>query len=367
VSPLNGWALTGPNGQLSEVRGPLPEPGPGEVRVRVAGCGLCHTDLGFAFDGVRTRKPLPLVLGHEISGLVEAAGAGAEEVVGRGVVVPAVIPCGECDDCRAGAPMICTRQVMPGNDIDGGFASHVVVPARGLCVVPGAGEDFDRPLGASGVTLRHLAVIADAASTPYQAVVRSGLQPGDLAIVVGLGGVGGYCAQIARIAGAHVVGLDISPERLETARELGCGLALDPRHFSPKDLKAAVARHAKEVGAPTTRWRLFECSGSSAGQTTAFGLLVHGAALSVVGFTMQPVTLRLSNLMAFDAKAIGNWGCEPALYPDIVAMALDGRLAVAPFTEIKPLADLPAAFQAAHHHSSGRRSVFAPDLPGSPS
>jgi D-arabinose 1-dehydrogenase-like Zn-dependent alcohol dehydrogenase len=191
VSPLNGWALTGPNGQLTEVHGPLPEPGPGEVRVRVAGCGLCHTDLGFAFDGVRTRKPLPLVLGHEISGLVEAAGAGAEELVGRGVVVPAVIPCGECDDCRAGAPMICTRQVMPGNDIDGGFASHVVVPARGLCVVPGAGEDFDRPLGASGVTLRHLAVIADAASTPYQAVVRSGLQPGDVAIVVGLGGVGG--------------------------------------------------------------------------------------------------------------------------------------------------------------------------------
>lgn len=356
-----GYVCEAVGAPLRRVERPLPTPGAGAVRVRVAGCGLCHTDLGFAFDGVRTRHALPLVLGHEISGLVEAAGAGAEDLVGKAVVVPAVIPCGSCDDCRAGAPMICKRQVMPGNDDDGGFASHVVVPARGLCVVPGAGADFDAPLGPNGLTLRHLAVIADAASTPFQAVRRADVRPGDLAVVIGLGGVGGYAAQLARHAGAHVVGVDVSPERLAGAAAVGCEVALDAKATVGKELKAAVSAHAKAVGAPFTRWKIFECSGSAAGQASAFGLLVHGAVLAVVGFTMDPVTVRLSNLMAFDAKAIGNWGCPPEAYPEIVALALCGALDVVGPTEIRPLATLPEAFAHAHHHPAGRRLVFAPD------
>ena len=74
----------------------------GEVRVQVAGCGVCHTDLGFYYDGVRTNHPLPLALGHEVSGRVVEAGAGAGNWMGRAVIVPAVIPCGECDACRRG-------------------------------------------------------------------------------------------------------------------------------------------------------------------------------------------------------------------------------------------------------------------------
>ncbi|MEQ1566362.1 MAG: 6-hydroxycyclohex-1-ene-1-carbonyl-CoA dehydrogenase [Myxococcota bacterium] len=359
MANLVGYALVETGSPLVRVERPLPEPGPGEVRVRVAGCGLCHTDLGFAFDGVRTRKPLPLVLGHEIAGVVDATGPDAGSWLGVAVVVPAVIPCGACDDCAAGAPMICKRQVMPGNDLDGGFASHVVVPARGLCAVPGADDRFDRVIGANGLTLRHLAVIADAASTPFQAVRRADVRPGDLAVVIGLGGVGGYAAQLARIAGAHVVGVDVSPERL--AAPGACGRAFDPRALPGKELKAAIGAYAKEVGAPATRWKIFECSGSAAGQTTAFGLLVHGATLAVVGFTMDPVTVRLSNLMAFDARAIGNWGCPPDAYPEIVALALDGRLDVVGPTEIRPMDTLPGAFAHAHHHPSGRRIVFAPD------
>jgi 6-hydroxycyclohex-1-ene-1-carbonyl-CoA dehydrogenase len=346
-----------PGAGLGVVEGPRPEPGAGEVRVRVAGCGLCHTDLGFSYGGVRTRHPLPLVLGHEIAGVVEATGAGAETWLGVAVVVPAVIPCGECDDCLVGAPMICKRQVMPGNDIDGGFSTDVVVPARGLCRVPGAGADFDAIIGPNGLTLRHLAVIADAASTPYQAMKRADVRPGDLAIVVGLGGVGGYAAQLARIAGAHVVGLDVSPERLASS---GVARGFDVRSIVGKELKGAISAFAKEVGAPSTRWKIFECSGSTAGQSTAFGLLVHGAVLSIVGFTMEPVSVRLSNLMAYDARAIGNWGCPPALYPEIVALALEGKLDVVGPTEIRPLSDLPAAFVDAHHHGSARRLVFAP-------
>lgn len=358
---LVGYALMEQGRTLERWAAPLPTPGPGEVRLRVAGCGLCHTDLGFAYAGVRTRRPLPLILGHEIAGIVEAVGDGVDLAVGAAVVVPAVLPCGDCDDCAHGAEMVCKRQVMPGNDGHGGFASHVIVPARGLCRVPDADGDPDRVIGPNGLTLRHLAVIADAASTPYQAVRRAGVGPGDLAVVVGLGGVGGYAVQLARIAGARVVGIDVNPDRLAEAHALGCEVALDARSLAGKALKAAVAEHARSVGAPTTRWKLFECSGTAAGQTTAFGLLVHGAVLSVVGFTMDPVTVRLSNLMAFDARAIGNWGCPPGLYPDVVALAQAGALDVVGPTEVRPMSGLPAAFAEAHHHAAGRRIVFAPD------
>ena len=112
------------------------EPGPGEVLVRTAGCGVCHTDLGFFYEGVPTRHPFPLTLGHEISGRVVATGAGAEAWREADVVVPAVIPCGECEACRAGRGQICPRQVFPGNDVHGGFGTHVRVPAKGLCRVP---------------------------------------------------------------------------------------------------------------------------------------------------------------------------------------------------------------------------------------
>lgn len=358
---LHGYALVESGKPLQRVERPLPEPGPGQVRVRVAGCGLCHTDLGFAFDGVRTRHPLPLILGHEIAGLVEAVGAGVGLVPGQGVVVPAVIPCGECDDCRAGAPMICKRQVFPGNDLDGGFATHVVVPARGVCVVPGADADFDRVLGPRGLTLRHLAVLADAGSTAANAVERAAVRPGDVAVVVGLGGVGGYAVQLLRLAGAQVVGIDPNPARRGSAEGWGAAATMDPAAMGFKELKADLGAWVKGRGLPTTRWKVFECSGTAAGQNLAFGLLPHGGTLSVVGFTLDTVTVRLSNLMALDARAIGTWGCPPELYPRLVGLALDGQLDVVSQTELRPLETLPEAFAAAHHHSSGRRSVFVPN------
>ena len=99
-------------------------PGPAEVTIEVAGCGVCHTDLGYFYDGVRTAHSLPLALGHEVSGHVVAAGEGAESWQGKAVVVPAVIPCGKCDLCSRGRQTICRSQKMPGNDIQGGFATH---------------------------------------------------------------------------------------------------------------------------------------------------------------------------------------------------------------------------------------------------
>jgi len=190
-------------------------PGPGEVLVHVAACGVCHTDLGFFYDGVPTRHPFPLTLGHEISGRVVLAGPGAESWVGRDVVVPAVMPCGTCAACRAGHGAICPAQIFPGNDVHGGFGTHVRVPARGLCAVP----DLRRPdVNPHGVDLASLSVVADAVSTPYQAIVRSGLASGDLAVFVGAGGVGGFGVQIAHAMGASVVAVDVDDERFSRWR-----------------------------------------------------------------------------------------------------------------------------------------------------
>ncbi len=347
------WLMTAPAAPL--VRADfVAEPGPGEVVVQVAGCGVCHTDLGYYYDGVRTNQPLPLALGHEISGVVVATGAGAEGWMERPVIVPAVLPCGTCDLCQRGLATICRTQKMPGNDIHGGFASHIVVPARGLCPV-----DLQR-LAAVGLKLPQVSIVADALTTPYQAVRRAGVVPGSLAVVVGAGGVGGYCVQVAKAFGAQVVAIDVDPAKLASAAEGGAALTLNSRQMDDKALKAAINAFAKQQGLRATEWFVFECSGTAAGQTTAFGLLVHGATLSVVGFTMDKVELRLSNLMAFDARALGNWGCPPEFYPAALDLVLEGQVRIAPFVETHPLADINAVFDAVHRRAIQRRAVLVP-------
>src|SRR5215469_9329198 len=203
------WMMTGQGEPLVAAEFDPSPPASDEVAVEIAGCGVCHTDLGYYYDGVRTKHDLPLTLGHEISGRVVDSGASAEQWIGRAVIVPAVIPCGECDVCRRGKSTICPNQKMPGNDIHGGFATHIVVPAHGLCAIDEA------RLAHSGIDLADLSVIADAVTTPYQAVIQAGVQKGDLVVVNGVGGVGGYAAQIALALGGTVVAVDVSQDKLD--------------------------------------------------------------------------------------------------------------------------------------------------------
>ena len=354
---VQAWTVRQP-GEAMVLEAREETPAPGEVVVEVAGCGVCHTDLGFFYEGVPTRHPFPLTLGHEIAGRVAEAGAGATSWLGRDVVVPAVLPCGECPACRAGRGAVCPHQVFPGNDAHGGFASHVRVPARGLCPVPDLG---DAGLNPARLPLASLSVIADAVSTPYQAVRRSGLAAGDLAVVVGCGGVGGFAVQIAAALGAAVVAIDVDAARLERLRAHGAALTLDARALEFKALKAAVAACARERGIPGFRQFVFETSGSAAGQATAFGLLGPGGYLSVVGFTSARVELRLSNVMAFDATVQGNWACLPELYPAVLDLVLTGRVAIAPFVERRPLAAINATFEELHAGGLDRRVVLVPE------
>jgi 6-hydroxycyclohex-1-ene-1-carbonyl-CoA dehydrogenase len=321
-----------------------PEPRPGEARVRVAGCGLCHTDMTFYSGSVSTKRPPPLVLGHEIAGVVEEAPEPYAHLVGRQVIVPAVLPCGECDLCRTGHDTACLRQVMPGNHIDGGFATEIVVPAVHLALLP---EDL------RGHTLAELAVVADAVTTPYQAMRRACVKPGDLVIVIGAGGIGSFAVQIARAFGAEVAAIDIDPARLDRAGDLGAKWT-----FGTADARAIKKSLAVETGICTGNWRILEMSGTAAGQTLAWGLLPPAGTLGVVGFTMDKPDIRLSNLMALDATAFGNWGCSPRHYPAVVDLVLSGRVRVKPLVEFHALDDAPALFASPDHRM--RRPIVVP-------
>jgi 6-hydroxycyclohex-1-ene-1-carbonyl-CoA dehydrogenase len=358
---------TGTRWQMTEVGAPLeastfelPRPGKNEVLVSVAGCGVCHTDLGFLFDGVKPRAGLPITLGHEISGVVVDAGADAVLLIGKAVIVPAVMPCGECELCRAGHGTICRDQKMPGNDIDGGFASHTLVPAPGLCVVDEPQAAAGGKIASSNCTLAQLSVVADAVTTPYQAMHRARVDAGDFVVVVGLGGVGGFAAQIAGALGATVVGFDVNEQRLEMLGTHGLAAGFDPSASDPRALRKELRAFAKERGHGIERWKIFECSGTAAGQNLAYGLLGPGAYLSIVGFTMEKTELRLSNLMAFDAKAAGNWGCLPELYPAALQLVLDGKVALEPFVETHPLSDVWDVLNQVREHRLSRRPVLIP-------
>lgn len=352
---IASWVVRQPGAPMSyEIRSDAP--GAGDVIVKVAACGVCHTDLGFYYEGVPTRHPFPLTLGHEISGRVVVAGSGAESWIGRDVVVPAVMPCGACAACRSGRGSICTAQIFPGNDVHGGFGTHVRVPARGLCAVPDLGRaDVNR----HRIDLESLSVVADAVSTPYQAILRSGLGPGDLAVFVGAGGVGGFGVQIAHAVGATVVAVDVDAARLEQIATHGADVTASPTDF--KQLRKLVRETADNRGIPTWRTKIFETSGTPAGQATAFGLVGAGGYLSLVGYTPKAVEVRLSNLMAFDAVAQGNWGCLPEHYPAVVDLVLQGKVAVAPFIERRPLSSINEAFAELHAGGVRKRLVLIPE------
>jgi len=354
---ISSWIVREP-GQamtLQEREASAPD---GQVLIEVAGCGVCHTDLGFFYDGVPTRHAFPLTLGHEVSGRVVEAGAGAEAWIGKDVIVPAVIPCGQCPACLAGQGPICPAQIFPGNDVHGGFGSHLAVPAHGLCPVPDLNDAAVNP---AGLDLASLSVIADAVSTPYQAALRADLGPGDLAVFVGSGGVGGFGVQIAAALGARVVAIDVDAGKLAALSGHGVDLALDASALDFRELKRAVKGFAKEHGIPTWRWRLFETSGTPAGQSTAFGLLGHASYLSLVGYTPEKTSVRLSNLMALHATAEGNWGCLPEHYPAVLELVLAGKVQLMPFTEQRPLTSINDTFADVRDHRVSRRVVLTPE------
>lgn len=351
INDRYSWRFVEPGRPLELFEDAARDPGAGEALIEVAGCGVCHTDLGFLDGGVRTRVDPPLVLGHEISGTVLAAGEGAENWVGKDVLVAAVIPCGSCEMCSSGRGNVCSNQRMPGNDLDGGFATHVTVPANALFAV----EDLP-----AGYELADLAVVADAVTTPLQAIRRAEVSPGDFVVVVGAGGVGTYAVQIAAASGATVVAIDIQDAHLDPLSEHGAAATVNARDLSARDVRDKVREHARSLGFPAIGWKIFECSGTTSGQETAFGLLCPAATLAVVGFTRDKVSIRLSNLMAFDATAFGSWGCPPERYPEAIDLVTSGQVEVLPFTRKASMRDIEAVLAETHTRTDHRRVILVP-------
>ncbi|MGB9920766.1 MAG: 6-hydroxycyclohex-1-ene-1-carbonyl-CoA dehydrogenase [Moorellales bacterium] len=352
-SKIETWQMVEP-GKLVRTSIDVPELKPGEVLVEIAACGVCHTDVGYFYDGVPTVTKPPLTLGHEISGRVVA---GDEKLIGKEVIVPAVMPCHNCPICAAGRENRCLNQKMPGNSygIYGGFSSHIPVPAVDLCVVE------DR----KGKPLEYLAVVADAITSPYQAAKRADLQEGDLVVVIGAtGGIGVYMTQIASVMGAKaVVAIARNKEKLERSLQFGATYALSTADKSVKDIRDEFRAYCKANGFPSNYgWKIFECSGSKIGQEIALELLAFIGKLIVVGYGMQKVEYMLSRLMAFDAEIIGTWGCKPQYYPEVLQMVLDDRIKVEPFVELRPMSQIEQAFQDSHGGRLMKRVVLTPDF-----
>lgn len=353
------WVLEAAGKPLVSVERSWGEPDKGLALLSVSGCGVCHTDLGYADGAVPPRQPLPLVLGHEVAGRVLAVGGDEHAaLVGKLVLAPAVSPCRTCAACKRGRVTSCARGRMPGNDADGAFATHVFVPAHDLVIIP---EDAGGKLGAAGLEAWQIAPIADAGTTAEQALERSHTAAGDVTVFVGTGGVGGFGAQLARARGARVVAVDVDAARLEALAPF-VDEVLDVRGQEPRAVRGAVRELVKKHGWKDSPVRVFETSGTTAGQLLAFELLERGGSLSVVGFTPEKVPLRLSNVMALDAEVLGNWGCAPALYGTVVARALEGSLRVAPFVERYPLGAANEVLDGMRSHSLRKRAVLVPEV-----
>ena len=341
-------------GKLELVEIPVPDLNPGEVLVKVAGCGVCHTDLGYFYFGVPTVSKPPLTLGHEIAGTVVA---GESEYIGKEVIIPAVMPCNNCEICNSGRGNRCLAQKMPGNSLGiyGGFSSHIQVPATDLCVVENR-NDFE---------LEELAVIADAVTTPYQACVRADLREGDNAIIIGSGGgVGVYATQMAKAFGAKtVIGIDIDDEKLERSLNYGADFVINSVNKEPKTVKDEFKTLCKSNNLPHNYgWKIFEVTGSLPGETIALELLSFIGKLIWIGYGIKKNEYSLSKLMAYDAEIIGTWGCLPKYYPKVLELVLENKIQIKPFIETRPMNSIKESFQEAHSGKLLKRIILTPDF-----
>jgi 6-hydroxycyclohex-1-ene-1-carbonyl-CoA dehydrogenase len=314
----------GPNRPLEIAEVPAPRPGPGEVLVRVAGCGLCHTDLHYLDHGVKTFKTPPLILGHEAAGIVVELGAGVtDRAVGDRVLIPSVLGCGRCAYCRAGRENLCSQMVMLGNNIDGGYAELIAVPAKDLLVVP-----MELPL-------EQACVIADALSTPFHAVRRRAkVRLGESVVVVGCGGVGLNVVQCAAAAGGRVIALDLNDARLDLAKRLGAATVINTTGMDRVDKKI---RELTDGGADVA----IEAIGNPATIELAFGLLRRGGRLCVIGYSHEPVSLSAARLMYYELEIVGSLGCGAGEYREILSLVAAGTLQLEPIVSgTIPLADI---------------------------
>ncbi len=340
---MKAAVLTEPGVMPTVQEVPTPVAGPDQVLIKVAACGVCHTDLHYIEHGVPTFKPPPVILGHEASGTVAAVGDRVEDLeLGTRVLAPAVVSCGQCTYCRDGRENICSSMVMFGNHVDGAYAEYFLAPAKDIFELP------------ESVPLEEGAVIADAVSTPYHAVVNRGrVRPGDVVVVFGCGGVGINAIQIAAMCGARVVAVDISDKKLEWAKKFGASECINA---SEHERVSKTIRSLTGGGADV----VFEVIGRPETIESAFDCVRTGGRLVVVGYTNKPVSLSAAKIMFREIDVLGSLGCRCVDYPRIIQMCADGLVNVSEIvTHRFPLEDLAEAF-AVMKSGESLRSIVIP-------
>jgi len=321
---------------------PTPRPGAGEVLVRVAAAGLCGTDLKLmAAPPDSTPFRPPYTLGHEIAGWVEALGDGTPGLAeGEAVAVSASSFCAQCELCLTGHTNYCAAAT-PGRGfgVDGGLAEFVVVSRAHVLPI----GDLS-PLDA--------AVLTDAAVTAYHAVsrVRPRLRPGATAVVIGVGGLGGYAVQLVRILSpARVVAIDVSPARLGFASELGADVVL----------RAAAdnADAIRELTGGTGADAVLDFVGTESAVRTAMAAVRTLGAVTLVGGAGGAVPFGHTTLPR-GADIHSPTGSTFADLRDVLRLARDGRLRIE--TERFPLADVTDAYEALRAGRLRSRAVVLP-------
>lgn len=201
--------------QIEEVR--VPEPGPGEVLVKVAASGVCHTDLHAARGDWPVKPKLPFIPGHEGVGYVAALGAGVTSLrEGDTVGVPWLnSACGRCSHCVTGWETLCESQRNTGYSVDGGYAEYVLAPAAFASPIPPNSD------------LIAMAPILCAGVTTYKGLKETEARPGEWVAISGIGGLGHVAVQYAKAMGLHVVAIDVEEPKLALARRLGADVAVN--------------------------------------------------------------------------------------------------------------------------------------------
>jgi len=292
---------------------PDPEPGPGGVVLRVEATGLCRSD----WHGWMGHDPdiiVPHVPGHEIAGVVEETGSGVVRFrPGDRVTLPFVCGCGACGECLSGNAQVCDRQFQPGFTHWGSFAERVAV----------AYADANLVRLPDGLGFAAAASLGCRLATAYRAVVDRGrVRPGDWVAVHGCGGVGASAVLIAAAAGARVLAVDIDPEKLAFARELGAEATVDAR--SEPDVAGCV-REATGGGAHVS----LDALGSAAVCRAAVsGLRKRGRHVQVglLPPDERDAAVPMSSVIARELEIVGSHGMPAARYPELLDRIVHGEL-----------------------------------------
>jgi 2-desacetyl-2-hydroxyethyl bacteriochlorophyllide A dehydrogenase len=316
-----------------------PAPGPGEVQLRVAYCGICGTDMHVFHGNMDARVGLNRIVGHEMSAKVEAVGDGVDNVLpGQHVVVRPLDPCGACPACRRGHAHICHNLKFLGLDTDGAMQELWNAPAHTLHLLP------------EGMRLDHAALIEPVAVACHD-VRLAGVQPGEDVVVIGGGPIGVLVAMVAREAGGKVLLSEVNEARLAIARSLG----FDTVNPAREDLQALVDARTGTKGADV----VFEVSGTQPGVDAMTAVAATRARIVMVAIHASKPQIDLFKFFWRELQLIGARVYEPQDYDAAIALVAEGRIdAETVITDIRPLAEIQRAFDALDTSPTALKSLI---------